>query len=98
MTTCQCIYCPMVALNLQLCDVLVKKEKNGFVCLLPKKGTETYNKTQREEIVRLMVSAVAMGENLYGNAAGDYSNSSCQLHIKRLGKKAYKLCVHAEGE
>lgn len=96
MTTCSCIFCPIVELNLQLCDVIVKRNRKTLVCHLPTEGMETYNPTQRGEIAELMVRAVLMGEEKYGNAAGNYSNSSVHLHIERLGKNAYKLCVHAK--
>ena len=66
-------------------------------CLLPKKGTESYNEEQLETIANLMVRAVIMGEKKYGrDATGDYSKPQCDFHIKKVSKKVYKLCVHAK--
>jgi hypothetical protein len=101
MPECQCVYCPAIALNLQLCDVLVvQQSKTMMRCLLPKKGTENYTTEEKETICGLMIRAVLMGEALYGRgkAQGDYSKDSCAFHIKKVSKTIYKLCCHVKPE
>ena len=92
---CDCPICPLVAANIQVCDVVVKIKDTG--CVL-----ECCDKDE-EKIAGLhhhfMVLAATARNNFKlkkGESWDEERRSDCEFYVKCLRKNQYKVCFHTK--
>lgn len=99
---CDCPFCPLVRLNFQVCDAMVKitKKKDGYECSgrIPTKVMEGRSEAEKE-LIRDCLNHIAMWglEDMRKNkeVAAGYEKPDCVFNLEKHGK-SIRICFHAK--
>jgi hypothetical protein len=104
----QCPVCPLIAANVNLCDVLLKwngKQKGhgmGFGLHAEKGVLEAYDTPEIRTAVRDLVQLTFEGFDLIKKQKigedADFAKPSHEFYFKRLTKRAWRFCFHTKTE
>ena len=101
---CDCPFCPLVRLNIQVCDVEVKviekRNSNNVQCIgrIPKNVMEGRDEAEKQ-IIRDCFNHIALWglDEMRKNKeiAAGYEKNDCVLNLQRRGK-CITICFHAK--
>ena len=92
---CDCPLCPLVAVNMQICDVVVKFKTTGYVVECCKNDTEKIAGLQCH-FVWLATTARNNYKLKKGQCWDEERRSDCKFYIECLRKNQFKVCFHTK--
>lgn len=99
--TCNCPFCPLNSVNLQICDVLItfKDDKcDAFKIMVDPQQVDVEKMlidSVKVSVVRI-VQAVIFHEQLRVGKTCDKYTDQHEFHVKRNSKREYKFCFHSK--
>jgi len=97
-TTCPCPFCPLLAINLHIDDVVIefhKKESTRVATPIEYRSTEPLNDTTRVCLINVVGFAQTKSSMKMGQGH-DFASDEAFFNVRRISKWKYVLSFHTK--